>query len=260
MQIRPKKSLGQHFLVGQHYPRRILKYAEIHAQDHVVEIGPGTGELTSLLLQTARKVTAVEFDRDMIRLLLERFPHHPRLRLLQANILRIEWGDIIGEDTVKLVGNLPYNISTRIILKTIPLRGRLQSFTLMAQREVARRILAEPGEHDYGYFSVVVGYYFKTRAGFDVPPGAFVPPPKVVSHVLQLIPRRTPPVISSSSRFLKLLKHAFEHPRKTIANNLRREYGSLEHCRVAMEGCGVCPDQRPHQLTVEQYACLSRML
>ncbi len=202
-----KKSLGQHFLADSNYCRKIVRFAEIDSQDSVVEIGSGTGHLTQVLLGMARKVTAVEFDREMVDYLRDQWPENGThqgapLSIVQADILTLDWNTILGTGPVKVIGNLPYNISTRILQRMIEIKDRLQSCTVLIQKEVALRILAAPDSKDYGYFTLLMEYHFQRRAGFDISPGAFVPKPKVVSHVLKLTPCQHPHEASDYEGFL----------------------------------------------------------
>lgn len=258
--IRPKKSLGQHFLADPNYCKKILRYAEIQAADTVIEIGPGTGQLTECLLAAAGRVVAIEFDPALVEYLKDRFTDQAHLELVQADILHLDWSDMIRGASVKIVGNLPYNIATPILLKTTQITDRFQSFTFMVQREVARRILAQAGSKDYGYFTLLMAYHFERLRGFDVPPGVFVPKPRVLSHVMKLIPRDPPHPVPDYDRFLGLLKRAFRHRRKTLRNNLQEAVSEPRRFAAALEQCRVAPEARPEQVTLQQYSCLARML
>ena len=260
MSIRTKKSLGQHFLSNPSYGKRILRYAQIDPLDTVVEIGPGTGALTALLLSTARKVIAIELDAALIKFLKDRFHENPALQLVEADVLRLDWDLIVERAPVKIVGNLPYNISTRILLKMTELKDRFHSFTFMVQKEVAQRILAQPESKDYGYFTLLMDYHFTRLKGFDVPAGAFVPPPKVVSSVMKLLPQDPPYPVTDYDHFVALLKAAFRHRRKTLWNNLKPNMPEPGAIGPAFSACRVGPRARPEQVTLEQYSCLARML
>ncbi len=259
-----KKSLGQHFLADSNYCRKIVRFAEIDSQDSVVEIGSGTGHLTQVLLGMARKVTAVEFDREMVDYLRDQWPENGThqgapLSIVQADILTLDWNTILGTGPVKVIGNLPYNISTRILQRMIEIKDRLRSCTVLIQKEVALRILAAPDSKDYGYFTLLMEYHFQRRGGFDISPGAFVPKPKVVSHVLKLTPRQHPHEVSDYEGFLTLLKEAFQQRRKTLWNNLKQHHDP-ERLRAAIKTCHIASQARPESVTLEQYACLAQML
>lgn len=257
-----KKSLGQHFLTDQSYCRRIVDYAGIEAADSVVEIGPGTGQLTGMVLERAARVVAVEFDRDMVLFLRKRFSSliPDRFTLLQADVLQFDWPDLAIPGRFKLIGNLPYNISTRILRRTIEIKDRLESFTFMVQKEVAERVRAVPGSRDYGYFSVLMDYHFERQPGFDVPPGAFTPRPKVMSHVMMLVPKDPVEPVCNFQAFDRLLSGSFAHPRKTLWNNLTAAGYPPELIRRGFEAASIESKTRPGHVEVSQYARLSRML
>ena len=264
MKPRAKKSLGQHFLADPNYCRKIVRFAEIDSQDSVVEIGPGTGHLTQVLLTMARRVTAVEFDREMVNYLQAQWPEngtHPGapLTIVQADVLTLDWNTILGTGPVKVIGNLPYNISTRILQRMIAIKDRFHSCTVLIQKEVAQRILASPNSKDYGYFTLLMKYHFQRVAGFDISAGAFVPKPKVQSHVLKLIPRQHPQEVSDYEAFLSLLKEAFQQRRKTLWNNLKGNHDP-QRLGAAFSACHMVEQARPESVTLEQYVCLSRML
>lgn len=264
MKPRAKKSLGQHFLADPNYCRKIAHFAQIDSQDSVLEIGPGTGHLTEVLLGMAGRVTAVEFDRDMVQYLHDRWPVNGTtqgapLTIVQADVLTLDWDTILGTSPVKVMGNLPYNISTRILQRMIEIKDRFQNCTVLIQKEVAQRILAAPDSKDYGYFTLLMEYHFQRMAGFDVSAGAFVPKPKVLSHVLKLTPRRPPHAVPDYGAFLTLLKEAFQQRRKTLWNNLKRNHDP-ERLRAAFQACQLASQTRPESVGLKQYACLARML
>ena len=264
MKPRAKKSLGQHFLADPNYCRKIARFAEIDSQDSVVEIGPGTGHLTQVLLAMARRVTAVEFDREMVQYLQDQWPEKGAIQgapltIVQADVLTLDWNAILGTGPVKMIGNLPYNISTRILQRMIGIKDRFQNCTVLIQKEVAQRILAVPDSKDYGYFTLLMEYHFQRVAGFDISAGAFVPKPKVLSHVLKLTPRQPPHEVSNYEGFLALLKEAFQQRRKTLWNNLKRNQ-EPERLRAAFQSCHMDTRVRPESVPLKQYACLARML
>ncbi len=272
--IQPKKSLGQHFLTNRHYCTRIVELAEIDQFDIVLEIGPGTGALTSSLLERSRLVTAVEFDRDMVKTLEGKYQavmnsEPPRLRIYQKNILNSDWEPFLhypfpeqeqysikpDQIKAKVIGNLPYNISTRILEHSVKFKKFFASFTFMTQKEVALRILAAPGSSDYGYFSLLMAFNFHRISGFDVPPGSFYPPPKIMSHVLQLKPRFIQ--TEAEKEFIQLTKTAFSQRRKTIYNNLKRLFPDPEQLLLALEESGVSPQARPQEISLEKFLAIS---
>ncbi len=264
MTIRPaaKKSLGQNFLVDPSYCDRIIRFAGVQPLDHVVEIGPGTGALTSSLLRYGASVVAIEFDREMVDYLnRELVPEAPdRLEIRIEDILRFDWTQLSPWSPFKIVGNLPYNIATRIVRDLASFTSLFESFSFMVQKEVAQRILARPGSKDYGFLTLLAEYHFNRLPGFDVPPGAFRPSPKVTSHVMKLTPRNEPAEpVGDYEQFVSLLARAFGQRRKTLWNNL---VGKTERERLAeaFETAGIARTARPEQVSLSQFSCLARVL
>ncbi len=258
---RAKKSLGQHFLIDESVAFRIVQFAAVGQDETVIEIGPGLGHLTRLLLESGARVTGVEFDRDMVLQLRKQWPpEKSSLQVVQANILTLDWLSILPAHPVKVVGNLPYNISSRIIRETMRVKHRFQSLVFMLQREMARRLLARPGDSDYGLFSVLSHFHFDCEFGFDVPAGAFRPRPSVVSSVLRLVPRPEPVGPLTHRRLEALLRQAFRHPRKTIFNNLKASKMDPKRIEAALEECGIESRQRPQDVDLEAFGCLARVL
>lgn len=260
---RAKRSLGQHFLHDAGYCRRMVRLAAPTGRDTVIEIGPGTGQLTRLILERARDVVAIEFDRDLADHLKRslRPESLSRLTLIQSDVLDLDWAATFPEAPVKLVANLPYNIATAVLTKMIPFGHRFHSFTFMVQKEVAERILARPGSKSYGYLTLVLQHRFSRIRGFDVPAGAFAPPPDVRSHAMQLIPRPRPAHLPSHDRFLRLIRTGFRQRRKTLRNNLRSVFGPWKgRLEPAFEDAGIEPRQRAEEVSLEQFVCLARML
>lgn len=259
---RAKKSLGQHFLANYEYCQKIIKFSQISSHDTVVEIGPGTGQLTDVLLPLARRVVAIELDRDLIKILKERYLNEPKtsnvVEIIQADILSFKWSTL-GNGPFKIIGNLPYNIATRILQSIIDIKDRFRSGTFLLQKEVAQRILSSPNSKDYGYFTLLMEYHFERTAGFDVPSGVFSPPPKVISQVIQLTPRTYPHAVNNEPAFRTLIKNAFQQRRKTLWNNLKFRYKPRQ-LQLAFKTCHVSLQSRPEELTLKQYVCLGQML
>jgi 16S rRNA (adenine1518-N6/adenine1519-N6)-dimethyltransferase len=273
--IRAKKNLGQHFLVDDQYCQRIVDLARITEVDFVIEIGPGTGQLTQHLVTRSRRVLAFEIDPDMIQLLQKRFERplaEGRLSIVHTNILDQDWNCMhrlvfpAGEPfspqgpTLKVVGNLPYNIATRIIQRTTVNSRGFQALVFMTQKEVAQRILADPGSKDYGYLSVWLRNFYECRRGFDVPPGAFRPQPKVYSHVFSLIPKSPSDEPVNPAHLQKLLRASFGHRRKTLRNNLASLFPDHNNLKAAFEHAGLSERVRPEQVSLDQFICMTRVL
>jgi 16S rRNA (adenine1518-N6/adenine1519-N6)-dimethyltransferase len=274
--IQPKKSLGQHFLTNKHYCTRIIELASVNQSDKIFEIGPGTGALTSFLLENSLCVTALEFDRDMVEALEHKYQVEinstpPRLWIHQGNVLKTNWKPLLLEilpgqessDSIaevlkpKVVGNLPYNISTRILEHSIEFKNHFQSFTFMTQKEVSARILASPGSSDYGYFSLLMDFNFQRIKGFDVPPNSFYPPPKVMSHVMQLRPRFIE--TEAEKEFIQLTKIGFSQRRKTIFNNLISLFHDKKLLSSVLEECDIPERSRAQELNLEQFLAISEV-
>jgi len=221
--MRAKRSLGQNFLTGEHYPRRIVEAVAPRADETIIEIGPGRGALTGLLVESEARVVAVELDRELIPLLTERFAERANFRLIEADALTVDFcREIEPAASARVVANLPYYVSTPILQRLIAQRRCLREMTLMLQREVAERITARPGGKEYGYLSALVQFFCEAERLFGVPPGAFRPAPKVYSSVIRLRVRLQPVApVRDEKFFLELLKALFAQRRKTILNNLR---------------------------------------
>ena len=261
-QIEPKKALGQHFLVDRNYCRRIVHFAGISKNDTVLEIGPGTGQLTNELLKTAGYVIVVEFDRQLVPLLRKRWsgPAAKRLQIVEGDILEVSLPRLLPRKGIHLVANLPYNIATLIIKKMTEISDWFQSLTVMVQREVAERILAPCHDRNHGYFSVFVQYHYQLERGFHVPPGAFSPLPGVVSTVLKLTPCVADAGAAGWARLDPIVSRSFRHPRKTLFNNLRSLPIASEQLEEALSACKIDRSRRPHQVSLEEFCCLAQVL
>ena len=226
----PSKRLGQHFLKDQRTIQRIIEALAPTAGETIVEIGPGTGALTSVLVESGARVLAVEFDSKLEPLLQERFGGSENFRLLMADALSVDLcAEILPATAARLVANLPYNISTAILQKLISERRCVGEMVLMLQREVVDRLLASPGTTDRGFISVLVEAYCEAEKLFDVAPGAFKPPPRVWSSVMRLKFRQDLAVDVHDEQLLwATVSAGFALKRKTILNNLRHASGRLQ--------------------------------
>jgi 16S rRNA (adenine1518-N6/adenine1519-N6)-dimethyltransferase len=215
-----RQRLGQHFLASQRVLERIAAAACPAGTEQTVEIGPGRGALTELLLERSRHVVAIEVDPELAAHLRERWPEDPRLQLVQGNALEVDWTQW-GPGV--LAGNLPYYVSTAIVSKYLARPGGLRQAVFLIQREVAERITAKPGTRTFGYLSVECQYLAEAEYLFGVPPGAFRPPPKVESAVIRLTPR-TDVRGEEAKAFLEFASACFRQKRKTLRNNLAGSY------------------------------------
>jgi 16S rRNA (adenine1518-N6/adenine1519-N6)-dimethyltransferase len=265
--MKAKRSLGQNFLVGSHYPRRIVDSVSPQPGETIIEIGPGRGALTDLLVESKAQIYSIELDRELIPSLTERFNQYANFRLIEGDALEVDFCRLITPaSSARVVANLPYNAATPILRHLIGQRRCLREMTLMLQREVVDRLTAEPGGKEYGYLSVLVQFYCETEKLFDVPPGAFRPAPKVYSSVVRLRLRQQPlSVVKNEWLFLELIKVLFAHRRKTILNNLRSGCSKLgvsdELLMVrALNDSSIDTRRRAETLSIEEIARLSNVL
>ena len=266
---RPKKSLGQNFLVDKGTVERILREVAPRADETIVEIGPGRGALTAGLLSGGGRVVAVELDRELASLLRERFGGRENFTLVEADALSTDFCEIIRPAArAHVVANLPYNISTAVLQRLIAQRRCLTDMVLMLQREVVERITAPPGTSERGFLSVLVEAYCEAAPLFDVSPGAFRPVPKVWSTIVRLRVREEPAVAVPDEGLLwRLVGAGFAQRRKTILNNLRAA-GEDVRSRVELKGgpaivleaAGVGPQRRAETLTLDEWGRLARSL
>ncbi len=254
--LRAKKSLGQNFLRDPHYLQRIADTAQVTADDLVLEIGPGLGHLTRILVQRARQVLAIEVDERLVRHLRSEFGAVRNIKVVHADALTYPYDSLEG--TWKVVANLPYYISTPIIQTLLRSHEKFDSLTLMLQKEVAQRIAAPPGGKEYGYLSVLVQYYSIPRLEFSVPPGAFTPRPEVDSVVIGLAMRDQPAVLVRDELFfIRLVKAAFSQRRKTLRNALKQLDVPKEKMEAALIRAGVDLNRRAETLSVEEFGRLA---
>ena len=205
----PKKSLGQHFLTDRSYIDKIVMAVNPQPGDRLVEIGPGQGAITFPLLRKHGELTAIEFDRDLITPLMEASEGIGRLTIIHKNVLDVDFGKLAGDEKLRLVGNLPYNLSSPILFHAMEHAASIRDMVFMLQKEVVDRMAAEPGSKVYGRLSVMLQAYCHVTPLFDVPPAAFRPPPKVDSAVVRLVPRDPSTVgIHDPKRFADVVKAA----------------------------------------------------
>ena len=261
---RAKKRLGQNFLVDESYARRIVGALGVRAGETVVEIGPGRGALTALLLEAGARVVAVELDRELVPVLLERFGGRGDFKLVEADALEVDFcAAAAPAASARVVANLPYNISTAILQRLIEQRACVPEMILMLQREVVERITAPPGSAERGYLTVLVEAFCESEALFDVPPGAFRPVPKVWSTVARLRARASAAGGFDEKMFLRLVGAGFAQKRKTIFNNLRHAPEDLlalieaaGGANALLEAAGIDPQRRAEALTHAEWVAL----
>ncbi len=257
--IRAIKSLGQNFLRDPHYLNRIVDAARVGPEDEVLEIGPGLGHLTTVLVQRAQKVFAIELDDRLIPRLQSEFRAASNFELLHADALTYDYASLDGR--WKVVANLPYYISTPIIQKLLVHRDKFISLTLMLQQEVAERIASPPGRKEYGYLSVLVQFYTVPRIEFTVPCDAFTPCPEVDSCVITLTLRSQPAVtVKDEAFFIRVIKAAFSQRRKTLRNALKQLEVPQEKMDAVLTTIGIDLGRRAETLSVEEFGRLADCL
>ncbi len=262
-----KKKFGQNFLIDSHVLEGIVEAAGVTDDDLVLEIGPGIGSLTQYLAEAAGKVVAVEIDKTLLPVLADTLSEYDNVTVINEDILKVDLDEIVSENggrPIKVVANLPYYITTPIIMKLFESRARIESITVMVQKEVADRMAAEPGGKDYGSLSLAVGYYAKAVTVMDVPPSSFIPQPGVGSAVVNLSRYKEPRVkVQDEKRLFEMVRTAFNQRRKTLSNSLSNNPAlgvSRQEVADALLKMGVDEKARGEILTLEQFAELSDIL
>lgn len=260
------KSMGQNFLIEDWVPWDIAEAAGLDRDCAVLEIGPGIGPLTEQLAQRAGKVAAIELDQALLPILSETMAPYPNVEVVPGDAMKLDLRALVTEKfygfTPKVCANLPYNITTPVITRLLEC-GCFQSIVVMIQREVARRICAQPGSSDCGAFSLFCQYHAQCELLFEVPPQCFLPAPKVTSAVIRLTPRSAPPVEADEQALFAVIKAAFAQRRKTLLNGLSAAYGSRfskEELRQLILDCGLSETVRGECLSLADFAFLSNHL
>jgi 16S rRNA (adenine1518-N6/adenine1519-N6)-dimethyltransferase len=257
---KPRKRYGQHFLTDPRILARIAEALQLTGSETVVEIGPGRGALTEYLLRHARRVVAIEIDRDLVPALREKFAGRP-LDVIEGDVLETSLGDAAGGEGFVLAGNVPYYITTPILFHALQ-RPRAARAVYLVQREVAERVIAPAGSEEYGALSVNVQALAKPEIVFRVPSGAFTPAPKVESAVLRVTPLAEPAIApEEESHFRTLVQSAFGFRRKQMRRVVRTvASATVERAEALLAAAGIAPEARPETLTVAQFAALSRAM
>ena len=285
--IRIKKRLGQNFLIDEGILNKIVEVANLSKDDIVIEIGPGMGTLTKKLARKAQKVLAIEIDENLAKLLQETFRSYPNVEIIQADILKINLKKLVTRlpgypvtqfktgkpanrqtgkqaNKVKVVANLPYYITTPIIIHLLKAREILSDIVLMVQKEVGRRMVAKPRTKDYGALSILVQYYTKPQIAIKVPRSAFLPEPEVDSCVVNLEVMEKPAVeVKDEELFFKVVRAAFEQRRKALKNALSRTRDlklTKKKILSILEKADIKPLRRGETLSLEEFARLSNLL
>ncbi|MGO1002264.1 16S rRNA (adenine(1518)-N(6)/adenine(1519)-N(6))-dimethyltransferase RsmA [Lysobacter sp. CA196] len=251
-----KKHLGQHFLHDGGIIAMIVQAVDPKPGDHLVEIGPGQGAITFPLLDRHGELTVIEFDRDLIFPLTDGARAHGTLEVIHRDVLTVDFTALANEDKIRLVGNLPYNLSSPILFHALDHAAVIRDMHFMLQKEVVDRMAAGPGSKVFGRLSVMLQAYCQVIALFDVPPGAFRPPPKVDSAVVRMIPHAPDKIgIADHALFARVVRDAFGQRRKTLRNAL-----SLVCDGAAIEAAGLRPDARAEQIEVADFVRLANAL
>lgn len=265
--IRANKNLGQNFLINEEVVKNIVGCSNIEKEDLVIEIGPGLGTLTKYLLEKAGKVICIELDTKMLQILEDRFSLYDNFELINNDVLKVDLKNIIKKEkaegkikNVKIVANLPYYITTPIIMKLLEEELELESITVMIQKEVADRLIAIPGEKNTGAITYSVYYYASSEAIIEVPNSSFIPEPEVTSKVIKLNIRKEPIVTPrDKEKMFKIIKYAFTQKRKTLLNSLINN-GIFENKKKGTEilnSLGIKENVRPEELTLEKFEKIS---
>ncbi len=258
------KSLGQNFLIDQNIITKIIDGAEIGPEENVIEIGPGIGSLTQELTERAKKVVAIEIDKSLIPILKETLQDRDNVEVINDDILKVDLNRLIREKfdngAVTVIGNLPYYITTPIIMKCLEEKVPIKAIVIMIQKEVADRMKAKPSTKDYGALSVAVQYYCDVENIVNVPPSVFIPQPKVDSSVIRLIVLKEPRVkVISEEIFFGIVKDSFGKRRKTLLNSLSSGGLNLskDMVRAVFSACGIDEKRRGETLSLQEFAILA---
>ncbi len=271
--VKRKPKLGQNFLIDLGAARRIVEALGDVSNRTVIEIGPGRGVLTNVLVSRATRVIGIELDRVMAAQLRMRYATRPNIEILESDFVTAEFTSMVGRrpgplhdlrptqpETVDVIGNLPYYITSDIVLRILELHQNIERAVIMVQREVADRIAAAPGSRDYGLLSATVQLFARVDNLFTLPPSAFSPPPQVHSSVLRLtMAPRLEELQVEEAPFIAFLKLAFAHKRKTLSNNLRGQYSDVI-IRAALKSSGLRADVRAEAMPLKKTAAVFRAL
>jgi 16S rRNA (adenine1518-N6/adenine1519-N6)-dimethyltransferase len=259
--IRPKKSLGQHFLVDPAMARRIVELAAVGPGDRVVEVGAGLGSLTVALAASGAPVTAVEIDTKLIPALEDVTGGLPKVRIVRADAMTARWSSVLkGEGRWVLVANLPYNVATPVVLRFLREEPRVRRMLVMVQREAGERLAARPGDDQFGAVSLRVAYHAEASVARRVPATVFWPVPNVESALVRLERRERPPVDTDPRVLFAVIDEAFAQRRKTMRGALVRLGVEPRDAAAMLESCGLDPRMRPEELSLTAFAAVSDAL
>lgn len=256
-QHKARKRFGQNFLIDHGIIRDIVRLVHPQKEDLIVEIGPGKGAITQLLADSCDNLSVIELDRDLVPWLKVKFEKHPNFQLFQADALQFDFAQLIKNNrSLRIVGNLPYNISTPLIFHLLSYSNKVQDMHFMLQKEVVKRMAAQPGESAYGRLGIMVQYYCAVEDLFDVPPSSFDPAPKVDSAIVRLTPYANLPYVANNIKTLETLVNvAFQQRRKTLRNSLKQLLSAEQ-----MESLPVNLQLRPEEISLPEYVAMSNLL
>lgn len=256
-QHKARKRFGQNFLIDHGIIREIVRSVHPRKEDVIVEIGPGKGAITELLADACDNLSVIELDRDLVPWLKVKFEKHPNFQLFQADALQFDFAQLIKNyRPLRVVGNLPYNISTPLIFHLLGYADKVQDMHFMLQKEVVKRMAAQPGESAYGRLGIMVQYYCAVENLFDVPPTSFDPAPKVDSAIVRLTPYAQLPYVATHMKTLETLVNvAFQQRRKTLRNSLRQLLTTAQ-----MERLPVDLSLRPEEISLPDYVAMANAL
>lgn len=254
---KPRKRFGQNFLTDESIIDAIIRAIHAQKDQHLIEIGPGLGALTFELMDDCAALDVIEIDRDLVEKLSKKFQDKAHVHVHAQDALKANFHDLIlDKEKIRIIGNLPYNISTPLLFHLLKFRDDISDMHFMLQKEVVDRITAKPGSKDYGRLSIMIGYSCETRALFNVPPSAFNPPPKVDSSIVYLRPYSELPFIAKDEALLgKLVHTAFSQRRKTLRNNIK---ALIDPDLVTAIGIDV--GLRPEQISIEDYVKIANIM
>jgi 16S rRNA (adenine1518-N6/adenine1519-N6)-dimethyltransferase len=253
MKKRVRKRFGQHFLTDEGVLERIAAAIGIEASDAMVEIGPGQGALTQYLLPLVKHLDVIEIDRDLVAWLKQQYKEEPRLTIHQADVLQFDWQTLFTASPKRIVGNLPYNITTPLLFQLLGYGAKIRDMHFLLQKEVVDRLTADVGSPEYGRLTVMAQYYAQLTPLFTVSADSFSPPPQVESAFIRITPYPQLPYLAKDlTVFQQVVKEAFNYRRKTLSNSLRKFLTEETLRRLDID-----PQWRPQQITVENFVKIS---
>jgi len=260
----PRKRWSQHFLVDRNILNKVIRTAQVEKEDVVLEVGPGLGEMTLALARQVKRVIAIEIDPKLVAILNKKMKDYPNVEVVKGDILKVDFRQFLKREghPIKVVANLPYQISTPLLFRFIESKEAFSTFTLMLQKEVAERMVAPPGRKEYGPLSIFIQIFLDVSIRFFIKPSAFFPPPKVESAVVHMVWKEKPMIETNDEEWFKrVVRACFGYRRKTLVNALKHSELFLpEPVELKMEAIGIDPRRRPETLTIQEFAGLAEAL